>query len=74
MIEKAYIVLFANLIISMFYFGYLIRIFDQGLTEASGQNFESITNPVWLAIVTMTTVGYGDFYPKSSPSRIMGIL
>jgi hypothetical protein len=59
---------------SMFYFGYLIRIFDQDLSEISGQNFDNIANPVWLSIVTMTTVGYGDFFPKSNPSRIVGIL
>jgi len=69
-----YFVLMTNLIMSMFYFGYLIRIFDQDLSDVSGQNFNSIMNPVWLSIVTMTTVGYGDFYPKSNPSRIVGIL
>jgi potassium intermediate/small conductance calcium-activated channel subfamily N protein 2 len=72
--DQAYLVLMGNLIMSMFYFGYLIRIFDQDLSEVSGQNFDSITNPVWLSIVTMTTVGYGDFFPKSNPSRIVGIL
>jgi hypothetical protein len=72
--DSSYIVLFSNLMMSMFYFGYLIRIFDQDLSEVSGQNFNGISNPVWLSIVTMTTVGYGDFYPKSNPSRIVGIL
>lgn len=72
--NQPYMVLMTNLIMSMFFFGYLIRIFDQDLSKVSGQNFASITNPVWLSIVTMTTVGYGDFFPKSSPSRIIGIL
>lgn len=72
--DQPYLVLITNLVLSMFYFGYLIRIFDQDLGTASGQNFDSITNPVWLSIVTMTTVGYGDFFPKSVVSRIIGIL
>jgi potassium intermediate/small conductance calcium-activated channel subfamily N protein 2 len=71
---QPYLVLMSNLVMSMFYFGYLIRIFDQGLSEVSGHNFNTISNPVWLSIVTMTTVGYGDFYPKSNPSRIIGVL
>lgn len=74
MTDQPYLVLMANLVLSMFYFGYLIRIFDQDLSQVSGQNFNNISNPVWLSIVTMTTVGYGDFYPKSNPSRIVGIV
>lgn len=74
MTDQPYLVLMTNLVLSMFYFGYLIRIFDQDLSEVSGQNFNNIQNPVWLSIVTMTTVGYGDFFPKSNPSRIVGIV
>lgn len=72
--SQPYLIMVINLSISLFYFGYLIRIFDESLTEVSNQNFKPINNPVWLSIVTMTTVGYGDFYPKSSPSRLIGIL
>jgi hypothetical protein len=74
MVESPYLVMANNLILSMFYFGYLMRIFDSKLSEESGQNFDDINNPVWMSIVTMTTVGYGDFFPKSTPSRIIGIM
>lgn len=70
---QSYLVICLSLFIAMFYFGYLIKLFDENLNEASGKNFSDMTNMVWLAIVTMTTVGYGDFFPLSTMSRIVGI-
>ncbi len=31
-------------------------------------------NPFWLSVITMTTVGYGDFFPKSNIARIIGLI
>ena len=35
----------------------------------SRSNIPSIYHAMWLAIVTMTTVGYGDYFPTSLASR-----
>jgi voltage-gated potassium channel len=35
--------------------------------------FESIWDGVWWAVVTVTTVGYGDVYPTSVVGRLIGI-
>ncbi len=41
--------------------------------EPDGQ-FSGIVDAIWWAIVTATTVGYGDFYPVSLGGRLLAIL
>jgi voltage-gated potassium channel len=40
----------------------------------SSSNIRSLKDAVWWAFVTSTTVGYGDYYPKSAAGRLTGIL
>ena len=37
-------------------------------------SFETLGASLWWTIVSMTTVGYGDYTPKSDSGRILAIL
>jgi voltage-gated potassium channel Kch len=33
----------------------------------------NLTSAIWFTVVTMTTVGYGDYFPKTLPGRALVI-
>lgn len=37
-------------------------------------NIQDVGDALWYAVVTLTTVGYGDFYPVSVPGQIVGVI
>jgi len=42
------------------------------IEEDKDSGFTSILKACWWAVVTMSTVGYGDIYPKSVPGKLVG--
>ena len=68
---NAYLILFFFI---LGYCSYCLRIFERGLNEVTGKDFSTIWNSLWCVIITMTTVGYGDYFPNSFLGRIIGIV
>ncbi len=55
---------------------YIIAIWGIKIIESASPNgnIKTITDAFWYAIVTLTTVGYGDYYPVTGPGRVIGLL
>lgn len=52
----------------------ILIIFGVSVHYLEPQNFPTIFDGVWWAVITASTVGYGDFVPKTAAGRVSGIL
>lgn len=62
------------LVVTTFIFGYQLRILEGPISEVSGQDFNSLYNCIWNVIITLSSVGYGELYPKTFFGRMFAII
>ena len=67
-----------KLVIVLFFFSVSFFTFCYRIGERSPNNpdrtFNYIQNMVWLVIISMTGVGYGDYSPKTMVGRTIGVI
>lgn len=75
--DHPFITLLLIFIITCSCFGFSLRIFERHYWETKQykqQDWSYIWNSLWCIFVSITTVGYGDFYPKTHFGRAVLVL
>lgn len=76
--EKPYLTLSICMVLSIAIFGMGTRTFERPyeLDDDDGVDldYDYIWNAMWLIVLTMTTVGYGDFYPQTHMGRLVVVV
>jgi hypothetical protein len=76
--EKPYTTVGILMVISIFVFGYILRnvevCFMKDIPYDKFQDWRFIWNGFWCIIITILTVGYGDYYPRTSLGRVIAVV
>ncbi|KRX03768.1 hypothetical protein PPERSA_04276 [Pseudocohnilembus persalinus] len=66
--------------LSVVVFAFALRICERPInmtidpSEVNKMNFQSLENSIWCIIITITSVGYGDYFPKTIFGRLLDII
>lgn len=70
MIQDSLMVVLVSFVLSITQLSLCLQIFEREVDP----NFKNLTTTVWVVIITLTSVGYGDYSPKSDFGRVVAIV
>ena len=67
-------VLIVMIMVTLLMLSYQLRLFERKVPPTNSIAFQNFTTAMWNMVITMTTIGYGDYAAASHMGRLIAII